>query len=120
MVSTMPEPSSPRTIGRGIPCQLPSAAWRQLWQTPLATMRTEPSPSRGGSTSSSSTRMGARCWNRTGAFIVLPGAGAPARPNGVSAPVSDPGLQVTVQQVDQEVHDHEEHRDEEDGALRHR
>ena len=45
--STTPEPSSPSTIGIGMPVCEPSAAWRQLWHTPLATILTRTSPNRG-------------------------------------------------------------------------
>ena len=38
--------------------QEPSAAWRQEWQTPLATSLTRTSPSPGSSRSTSCTRIG--------------------------------------------------------------
>src|SRR5262245_36639658 len=83
-------------------------------------MRTDTSPSRGASTSTSSTRRGARCSNRTGAFMALllsrVEAGRPGSPPSVSVP--DAGLQVTVQQIDGQVHGHKQRRDEEDRALR--
>src|SRR5262249_49801557 len=67
--STTPDPSSPSTMGTGTPVQLPSAAWRQLWQTPLATIRTRTSPSRGGASSRSSTDSGLPCSKSTEARI---------------------------------------------------
>ncbi len=67
--STTPAPSSPSTIGTGISPQEPSAACRQLWQTPLAAMRTATSPARGSSSSTSSTVSGSRTRRSTIAFI---------------------------------------------------
>src|SRR5688572_29791192 len=106
--STTPAPSSPSTMGTGTPCQLPSAACRQLWQTPLAVMRTSTSPARGASSSTSSTRSGLPCSKRTDARMGLPPE---------SAAVADPGIQVAVDEVDHQVQRHEEEGDEEDGAL---
>src|SRR5262245_1834829 len=107
-LSTTPAPSSPSTMGTGTPFQLPSAAWRQLWQTPLAVMRTVTSPARGGSSSSSSVRSGLPCSKSTD-----------ARMASSSARVADAGIEVPVEEIDGEVDDHEENRDEEDGALGH-
>src|SRR5262245_43960279 len=108
MRSTTPAPSSPRTMGRGTPCQLPSAACRQLWQTPLAAMRTRTSPARGASSSSSSTDSGLPCSNSTDARM---NASDP------SARVADPRVEIAVQEIDRQVDGHEERRDEQDGAL---
>src|SRR5438876_878380 len=111
-LSTVPAPSSPSTMGTGTPFQLPSAAWRQLWQTPLAAIRTSTSPSRGPSRSSSSTRSGAPCSKRTEAFMDASVACPAAR-----STVTDAGIEPAVEEVDGKVDHHEERRDEQDGAL---
>src|SRR6266567_8126423 len=111
-LSTVPAPSSPSTMGTGTPFQLPSAAWRQLWQTPLAAIRTSTSPSRGPSRSSSSTRSGAPCSKRTEAFMDTSMACAAAR-----SAVADAGIEPAVEEVDGKVDHHEERRDEQYGAL---
>src|SRR5712691_8959711 len=111
--STTPAPSSPSTIGTGTPFQLPSAACRQLWQTPLATIRTSTSPVRGGSSSSSSTFSGVACSNSTDALIR-------GSPGGGSRLIPDARIEVTVQHVDGQVDRHEQQRDEQDRALRQR
>src|SRR5215470_1131157 len=111
-LSTVPAPSSPSTMGTGTPFQLPSAAWRQLWQTPLAAIRTRTSPSRGPSRSSSSTRSGAPCSKRTEAFMDTSGE----RPLAASA-VADARVEPAVEDIDGEVDHHEQRGDEQDGAL---
>ena len=67
--STTPEPSSPRTMGIGMPVCEPSYACRQLWHTPLATIRTRTSPNRGSSSSSSIICIGSRGLMSTGELI---------------------------------------------------
>src|ERR1051326_5896077 len=120
MASTTPAPSSPSTIGTGTPFQLPSAACRQLWHTPLAVMRTSTSPARGASSSTSSTWSGLPRSNRTEARIGPPSTKPRpprARSRAGSAAVPDPGIQIAVEQVDGEVDGHEHEGDEEDRAL---
>src|SRR6266849_2577679 len=111
-LSTVPAPSSPSTMGTGTPFQLPSAACRQLWHTPLAAIRTSTSPSRGASRSSSSTRRGAPCSKRTEAFMDASVARA-----GAGSAVANAGIEPAVEEIDGEGDRHEQRRDEEDGAL---
>src|SRR2546425_9551227 len=99
-------------MGTGTPFQLPSAACRQLWHTPLAAIRTSTSPSRGASRSSSSTRRGAPCSKRTEAFM-----DASVARMGAGSTVANARIEPAVEEIDGEVDHHEEGRDEEDGAL---
>ena len=69
--STTPDPSSPSTIGIGMPVCDPSAAWRQLWHTPLATIFTRTSPKAGSSSSISIICIGSRGLTNTGAVISM-------------------------------------------------
>src|SRR5688500_7875773 len=68
----MPEPSSPSTMGTGMWVHEPSAACRQEWQTPLATILTRTSPSPGSARSTSSVRIDLprSCTNAARIFIV--------------------------------------------------
>src|SRR5215470_2397354 len=75
-------------------------------------MRTTTSPARGASRSSSSTWSGLPCSNSTDACMEAPPVDL--------ARVPDPRIQVAVEKIDGQVDDHEEHRDEEARALRHR
>src|SRR5260370_24673562 len=113
-LSTVPAPSSPSTMGTGTPFQLPSAAWRQLWQTPLAAIRTSTSPSRGPSRSSSSTRSGAPCSKRTEAFMDASVVRLAAR-----STVANPGIEPAVAEIDGEIDHHQESRGEQQGAVGH-
>src|SRR5437763_13405720 len=125
-------------MGTGTPVHEPSAACRQEWQTPLAAMRTRTSPTRGVSSSTSSTFSGVRCSNSTEARMWSSSRDyrnggpdmAPKPPNARSAPaepwrsssgaprlVTYSRIEVRVQEIHGEVHGHEHDGHEQDRAL---
>ena len=65
----MPDPSSPSTIGIGMPVCEPSYACRQLWHTPVATILTRTSPNPGSSSSISIICIRSLGLSSTGAVI---------------------------------------------------
>src|SRR5262245_50830473 len=70
--ATKPTPSWPGTKGNfGFTGQSPSAAWRSVWQTPLATTFTNTWPGPGSGTGTSSMTSGAPKACTTAAFILL-------------------------------------------------